>query len=521
MPVDIDTDVARSVAADLRLDADDAHAHKIRATELIDAAEFTVHGTAAETDFGGANTDVVALADLLKLYADRMDAADCGNLDALAALDASLTYAWGAFIGRFIRPADADHDGHVLAALLEHMTPAATANWFNSMDHEDRLRLKAINDDVLDGSAAAALFATWFQGLPADDLRQLFLIRALHKAGININAWDPARGLDANAETVEAVYAYYGELYRDHPDEMWWAGMAALIGPSFYGGFRDLETFADLLDTFRRLEELDVPLGLPHHLASELAEMSAAELEQEFRWFQQRMLGMQQEIFVDMAPPHEAYLEGGPDLVARMLADDPYGYGDATTQAWYDIASGDPDRIAAGNRALLFREQYYVIDDDYQAMYDRPVTGPVTTYMMTAVGSPSVPGAQSYPEVFPLEISDTVSVGTPERIGLPFGGPTIGVPHVGVETTVTITTPLPDGNIANFEDRWALIEQDTLPVYVELAANHPDVIIDEINIPVGERAQEYEIDAWFDDVALRMLTDWETAIDVDVQVGIG
>ena len=71
------------------------------------------------------------------------------------------------------------------------------------------------------------------------ELKEALLNRALKRAGIERSSWRPARGVDENRRTVEAVYAYYGRLFLDRP-YLKWAGMANMIGPAFYAGFRDL-----------------------------------------------------------------------------------------------------------------------------------------------------------------------------------------------------------------------------------------------------------------------------------------
>ena len=71
------------------------------------------------------------------------------------------------------------------------------------------------------------------------ELKEALLNRALKRAGIERSSWRPARGVDENRRTVEAVYAYYGRLFLDHP-YLKWAGMANMIGPAFIAGFRDI-----------------------------------------------------------------------------------------------------------------------------------------------------------------------------------------------------------------------------------------------------------------------------------------
>ena len=74
------------------------------------------------------------------------------------------------------------------------------------------------------------------QRTAASELRSHWLGRAFQAAGIDPTHWDPDRGVDVNRRTIERVYAYYGQLYLRHA-RLEWAGMANLVGPSFYAGF--------------------------------------------------------------------------------------------------------------------------------------------------------------------------------------------------------------------------------------------------------------------------------------------
>src|SRR5699024_12238620 len=89
-------------------------------------------------------------------------------------------------------------------------------------------------------------------------------------------------------------------------------------------------------------------------------------------------------------------------------------------------------------------------------MHDRPKTGSAMTYMMGAVGAPSVPGAHSLAELNPLQASIPVS------------------PGPGYSPEVVVDTPLPNGNLADFDTHWAMIEEDQFPAFLDLVDNHPD-----------------------------------------------
>lgn len=360
---------------------------------------------------------------------------------------------------------------------------------------------------------------TGFHGTDAE-LRNHYQAKALAAAGIDLADWQPELGLDANREIIEAVYEYYASLYRSDPDSLWWAGMAATIGPSFLGGFRDLEMFADIVreggDLTGQLSRLGGPASAA---AGVIAEMSAEDLEREMRWYQSRLLMMQQEIFLDMATAHEAYRDGGMLAIERLYSNDDYLFGPSTIGAWQQIddgrRTGRPDLVAEGNANLLYREQRYVIDDDYIKMQSRPVTGDAVTYLMTAVGAPSVPGARSFGEVFPFTVEARQYVGTPKEVPIiPFLWHQ-SVPHAGVEATVTVETPFPDGNIAGFDDRWALIKDDTLPVWADLAEHHQDQVLDLLDIPVGERARQFQFQSRAGELASWYLHDgWDLDVDL-------
>jgi hypothetical protein len=74
--------------------------------------------------------------------------------------------------------------------------------------------------------------------------KEKWLNRALVSAEIDRGGWRPSEGVDENRRTIEAIYRYYGRLFLAHP-HLEWAGMANMIGPTFYAGFRDLGWIPD------------------------------------------------------------------------------------------------------------------------------------------------------------------------------------------------------------------------------------------------------------------------------------
>ena len=383
--------------------------------------------------------------------------------------------------------------------------------WWASLSEEQRIAFVAGQLDGIDG-VIGEVVEQWKGELDSDGLRALYTAVAMAKAGIDPALWDPTKGFAANEETVHAVYDYYASLYLSDPDKFWWAGMASMIGPSFVAGMADLSDTGAMLDVIERLAEAGGHLpGIPGSVG-DVADLSAEELAEELKFYEVTLLLMQKEIFLDMAVAHEAYLDGGMDAIERLYADDPYFRGAEAVAAWQRIdegaATGNTELVAEGNRDLLFREQRNVIDDDYRAMSARPVTGEVFTYVFTAVGAPSIPGAESFSEVFPINAE--VRGGTDDGF---FGPIRDALLPVEAEVAVGTATPLPDGNVANFDDRWALIEQDTLPAYVDLVENHPEQAAEILSTPVADRVEEWRIVHRIDDIA----TNWEPYVDVDVR----
>ncbi|GAB3994035.1 WXG100 family type VII secretion target [Nocardioides marmoraquaticus] len=327
-----------------------------------------------------------------------------------------------------------------------------------------------------------------------DFLEQYWRDEALEAAGIDGDAWDPSRGAEANRDTITAVYDYYGQLFLDHP-ELQWAGMANLIGPSFAAGFYDLDMFRDIAQGVDgALPDIPNAPGSWDDDAREMLEQLRDLPDSELAYYEEKLLSMQQEIFFDQASMHEAYLLGGTEETDRMAA---AGLMDGDTRsAWHDIASGDPDRVTAGNVALLEREQFDIIADDYDEMRSRPGTGEAMTWMTTVVGAPSIPGAQGYADVFP----EVIDLKTPGQVG-PFP-----VPQADLGDVVT---PLPDGNIADRYDRWALIEEDTLPAYQDLLRDDPDRLRDLVGSDFDGRVDDFRLTERAPGLIHDLATDWQ------------
>jgi hypothetical protein len=323
---------------------------------------------------------------------------------------------------------------------------------------------------------ASALLGCSVVGVEAHELQAAWLDRALDSAGIDRRSWRPGRGVEENRRTVEAVYGYYGRLFLDHP-YLQWAGLAGMIGPAFYAGFRDLGFLPDAVRT--------AVLAVLGRAARRLTRRAAGDLG----FYETTFLTMQKKIFEDLAGMHEAYLAGGlgqiEDFYRARIIDA------ATLEAWRQIDSGrrgaGAAAVADGNRALLFREQHDIIDRFYFRMfgYRRPL-GQAFTYLLTLAGAPSVPGAHSYPEQYPLRVDARL-------------------PRIAVSAR----TPLADGNIAVFTDRWNLIDTDTLPAYLAFLRDHPDQARAVLATPLSRRVTGYRLLARAGQLAAGAFTRWD------------
>jgi hypothetical protein len=313
-------------------------------------------------------------------------------------------------------------------------------------------------------------------GVEAHELQEAWLDRALDSAGIDRRSWRPGRGVEENRRTVEAVYAYYGRLFLDHP-YLEWAGLAGMIGPAFYAGFTDLGLLPDAVRA--------VVIAVLGRASRRFARRAAGDLG----FYETTFLTMQKKIFEDQAGMHEAYLAGGLAQIeefyhARIIDA-------ATLEAWRQIDSGRrnaaPATVTDGNRSLLFREQHDIIDRFYVRMFGRrrPL-GQAFTYLLTLAGMPSIPGAHSYPERYPLRVDARL-------------------PRIAVSAR----TPLAEGNIAVFTDRWKLIDADTLPAYLAFLRDHPDQARAVLATPLSQRMTGYRLLARAGQLVAAAFTHWD------------
>ncbi len=136
--------------------------------------------------------------------------------------------------------------------------------------------------------------------------------------------------------------------------------------------------------------------------------------------------------------------------------------------AWRDVASGDHDRIAAGNGTLLKREQGHVIKAQWDGVraYKGDV-GEAVTYMSTVAASPSVAGVVPPRSYRPIAISTRLADGR----------------------TATLTTPLPSWNWSVFEERWDYISTELLPNYKAMVENDWPRLEAELREPYDQKLE--------------------------------
>lgn len=351
---------------------------------------------------------------------------------------------------------------------------------------------------LLDAARSDGITPPHYAGL----LHQFWVAKAAHKAGIDLNAWDPSKGTDSNLSTISAVYTYYGKLFLHDPSKLQWAGMANMIGPSFAGGFQDIAMMKQLASHVLGPAE-DLPDWAKGMLPPPLSELDALghASAHELNYFETKFLAMQKHIFFDQASMHEAYVEGGDrhglanirEMRAAGLIDD------KAMTAWTDIDSGDPARIKTGNTLLLDREQNQVINKQYDDMrnYHGPV-GEAFTYLMTAAGSASIPGTKTPAEYSPLTFTVKGEA-----------------PGIGPEGEVKVQTSLPDFNVSDRADRWKYVTQDTLPAYQKLLAEHPDEARRIIGSDVDQRIADQRLTHRWPGLVADLATEW----DIDAKVG--
>lgn len=308
-------------------------------------------------------------------------------------------------------------------------------------------------------------------------LEQYWAESAMREAGIDPHHADPAQGVDYNRQDIYKVYAFYAELYKNDP-RMEWIGMANQVGPTFIAGFEDLAVLHKLADTGQDASDFLADMDPARYAALQgLMTLGAEDLA----YYETTFLSMQKQIFTDIGSQHFAFQQGGITEIERMraagLVTEPMA------QAWRNIDSvphysnpQDYHGLTTTQQELLHeasyniadREQNFIIADDYDQIRDRP-SGVVFTEARTVLGTPSIVGADWYHEQFPA-VDPYLDV---RRF-----------PAVGVDSH--------HANISVREDRWALIDQETLGAYEDWLHSQENPY-GEMVTPMPERVEKYRM----------------------------
>lgn len=330
------------------------------------------------------------------------------------------------------------------------------AGGVNSALPHDVATLERLVNEARDAGQPATSYAAL--------LLQYRLAQATEEAGIDLASWDPFDGFTANRSNMIKSYRYYEDFQLSHR-ELQWAGMGGQVGGDFGGGIADIEWATQLYDTpglqqaasdiLRRVEAAFGPEAvdqLPGGL-SVLADRAGDITTEDLYWFVSQVVIMQKAIFSDLMPMHFVYVhEGIPGLQEMHRAG---LFGDEIMDAWYGVASGDPDRVAHGNMTLLQREQGWVVADIWDDVRGyKGGLGEAFTYMMTLAGSPSVVGVPALRDHNPVRLQGTLPDGRP----------------------ATLHTPLPSWDWSVYDQRWDYVTTQLLPRYRhEVEHNWPEL----------------------------------------------
>lgn len=325
--------------------------------------------------------------------------------------------------------------------------------WWQAMTPEEQAAY--LQYDAADVAFLATLDQLQQAGF--ESLQDVYVRQAFIDAGIDPATWDPSKGLKANDATVQAVYAYYQHLWDGNHD-LQWAGMAKLAGAPVYGGLMDLYTAGQMeRDPWEHIGGDILAGGIGFFLGGPLGAAAGVSAHEgalalgtaEANHIQDQFLLMQKSIFMDMGWQHAAYQHGGIDAITALHDEDSgnlsNGMDNSTYAAWLQINSGDPASIAQGNKTLLLREQFTVL----QPMYDN---------LNKSLGGKAFGIAASYFTESPIP-----------------GG-----------------RPFSDygGNVTQFNDRWRWIEGDMLPKYLQLLQD-PALAQQYIDQSLRSRADPY------------------------------
>lgn len=202
--------------------------------------------------------------------------------------------------------------------------------------------------------------------------------RALENAfGDHGEDWDPDRGFAANRSRIVKVYDYYRDTYNKTSDIFLWAGLGRMAGGAVVSGL-------DMLVTL---------LPDPSPITRKMVEIGKAIFE-DLAWLHEAVLD-DTEGAIGLAREHDTAV-----LARRSYAD-----------ALKDMLSGDPERVAAGNQALLENEQFSIIQPRYDDLRNSPEVDIAFLFGRTRTATANVhPYHRDFLNSFPTTVTKNVVV---------------------------------------------------------------------------------------------------------------
>lgn len=247
---------------------------------------------------------------------------------------------------------------------------------------------------------------------------------------IDMNRFDPKNGFFKNSQNhnyayIQRVYYYYQQLFKQSPEELYWAGMAKTAGASVYAGMGDMHIW----------------WHTPWPLTPDA--VTRGRLDKVLDDF---LVTGNKNIFRDMAWAHHAYVSSG--IWALRHIEENFGDGEEPITdfvAWENIDAGirdgDSTKLSSGNRDVLFREQSVVMPPLYDQMklvWVKPhsLQWLQETFSGFVAPSTNANGEINMDEAFSLNAQNPIDKDT---------GP-------------MFRDLVPNGSLSDFNDRWAWIE---------------------------------------------------------------
>lgn len=333
--------------------------------------------------------------------------------------------------------------GHPTAQLAPIPPIDGRRAWWRGLTAEEQAAYLAYDPaDVGYLATGAQLQAAGFHSL-----QEVYYRQALLEAGIDPDRWDVTAGLGHNLGIEERLYAFYQHIYDADPS-ITWAGLAKLVGGVVLGDMRSLDGWRRTAESgwtrfFEGAEGFTLG-GIPGIFGGLGAGQYAVD---ELRFYETEFLKIQKGIFDDMGPQAMAYLHGGVDAIRAMRAEG--SVDDISLNAWSKISGGD---IAAGNLLLAKHEQTVVVNQYYDQIRRHGLTGGMVTATLSEDAVSPVPGGTGFHEA------------------------------------------LPDGNLADVDDRWNWVQNTLMPDYQRFL-QRPDAR-QVIDAPLDELASQYSLSPW-------------------------